>query len=341
MKAQPTEEELGIAPTPEEMEVLSRPAPAIHDDPEDDIPRSEEDDIHQVAKPKPEGDEKPKREKDPETGKFVAKPKEDGDAVAPPPKGFVDQRALQEERALRRQTEERMQVLLDTLQKREAREAKKDEPPAPAAPTLDTDPLAFIGHIAERLGSMENESKAQRDAREAYEGEQAEIQQVYAVATPQFAEASIADPTLPQLQNALTESLAREICFVNRIDPNTATPQQRALVQQELTKLEASHVRYAVSNGINVADYVREFAASRGISLAAQQQQAPAQAPQQRPIADRQRAQDRHLSIGDLPGSAMPDKINMKDLAKMDAKQFAAFAKKLGDAGMDEIFGKA
>jgi hypothetical protein len=37
----------------------------------------------------------------------------------------------------------------------------------------------------------------------------------------------------------------------------------------------------------------------------------------------------------------MPEKINMKDLAKMDAKQFAAFAKKLGDAGMDEIFGKA
>src|SRR6478609_7571857 len=112
MGKRPTEEDLGIAPTAEEQEILSRPPAPI--EPDDDIPVDREDEEEVVAAPKPAA-EAPVRVKDPVTGKFVAKPKDEPAKVeAPAPVAEdtrkVDLRALQEERALRRQTEERMQV---------------------------------------------------------------------------------------------------------------------------------------------------------------------------------------------------------------------------------------
>jgi len=356
MGKRPTEEDLGIEPTAEEQEILSRPpAPT---EPDDDIPVDREDDegdTHQLAVAKPEGEP---RAKDPVTGKFVAKPAKDApapdaaaqpNAVKPPP-GFVDNRALQEERALRRQTEERMQVLLETLQKREAREAKKDEPPVPAKPALEVDPLAFVGDVNDRLTRIENETRAQTEARQAEERDAQEFQQALNVAGPQFNEAKAANPAVERTYGALLESIAREICFNNGIPADNArmTPAQRDFIAREMTKMERAHIRHAVATGQNVAEYMMNFAAVRGIS-----QQAPDAAepptgavppvaqPAAKPIAERKAAQQRHMSIGDLPGSAAPSTITAKDLAKMSAKEFAAFAKTLGDAGMDELFAKA
>jgi hypothetical protein len=350
MAKRPTEEDLGIEITPEEQEILSRPAPEIeadvpHDDDGDEAPA-------QLAVPKPDAEP---RAKDPVTGKFVAKPKDaaPGAEAAPanpakPPPGFVDNRALQEERALRRQTEERLQVLLDTLQKREAREAKKDEPAPPAKPALDTDPLGFVGDVNDRLTRIENETKAQTEARQAEEREAAEFQQALNVAGPQFNEAKASNPAVEKTYNALLESIAREICFNNGIPANSAqmTPAQKDFVGKEMTKMERAHIRHAVASGQNVAEYMMNFAAVRGIQLqpqAADPAAAPAAAaqPAQKPIAERKAAQQRHMSIGDLPGSAAPASITAKDLAKMSPKEFAAFAKSLGDAGMDELFAKA
>jgi hypothetical protein len=84
MATRPTEEELGLGPTPEEQAALSSPAPV-----EDDVPITQDDEgddtsMHQVA-PQPD---KPARAKDPLTGKFVAKGTEtvpEGDPTKPAP----------------------------------------------------------------------------------------------------------------------------------------------------------------------------------------------------------------------------------------------------------------
>lgn len=347
--ARPTEEELGIAPTPEELEVLSRPPAPM--EPDDDIPRDDEDE-EVAAAPKPEG-EQPGRVKDPVTGKFVAKPKdgEPGKVETPPAADDrkVDLRALQEERALRRQTEERMQVLLETLQKREAREAKKDEPAAPARPTLDGDPLGLVGDHEDRLSRIENETKAERESRQAAERDEQEFQQVLSVATPQFNEAAATDATIMPTYSALLESFAKEICYINGIPANSAemTQAQKNFVGAEMTKLEHSHIRHAVGKGLNVAEYMKNLAGVRGVvapaAAAASTPVAstPAAQPAPKSIAERQAAQSRHLSIGDLPGSAAPATVSAKDLGKMSQKEFNAFMKTMSDAETDALFLKA
>lgn len=336
-KTIPTEEDLGIDMTPEEQDIASRPIVAPIDDADD-----EGEDL-QVAVVK-DADEKPSprktRERDPETGKFLNKDEPER-PDARPREGMTDIRALQEERALRRQTEERMQILLDTMQKREAREAKKDEPPAPVIPDKTTDPLGYMEYMDERLGRFEAETNAQKQQREAVETEQAEMQQVLAVAVPEYQQATAADPELEPMRAGLMESYAKEICYLNGIPMDgRATPQQRQFVQAELTKIENSHIKYAVTSRRPLGEYIKGLAATRGIMAQAPQQQAPAQTGQ-RTIADRQAAQSRHQSIGDLPGNAAPSKISAKDVAKMSNDEFAAFASKMSDKELDALFLRA
>jgi hypothetical protein len=87
------------------------------------------------------------------TGKFVAKDKADATRPSTRPRSDtrkVDLRALQEERALRRQTEERMNTLLEIINKRETSEAKAAEPATPAIPDKTLDPLAYIDWLEGR-----------------------------------------------------------------------------------------------------------------------------------------------------------------------------------------------
>jgi hypothetical protein len=188
------------------------------------------------------------------------------------------------------------------------------------------------------VGKIEGETRAQTEARQAAERENTEYQEVLNVAMPQYAEATKADPTLPQLQGALLESFAREIAFNYGIPIDAATPQQRAFIARELNNLERQHIEWAVSRGINVADHMRGLAQTRGVTVAAPAQQVAQKQPA-KTIAERQAAQQRHQSIGDLPGSAAPTQISAKDIGKMSTKEFAAFAKRVGDAGLDQLMG--
>lgn len=340
-KTIPTEEDLGIDMTPEEQDIASRPIVSPIDDADD-----EGEDL-QVAVVK-DADERPAprktRERDPETGKFLNKDDADPQARpdARPQAGMTDIRALQEERALRRQTEERMQILLDTMQKREAREAKAAEPAAPAIPDKTTDPLGYMEYMDQRLGKFEAETAQQTQARQAAESEQAEMQQVLAVAVPEYQQATAADPELEPMRAGLMESYAKEICYLNGVPMDgRATPQQRQFVQAELTKIENSHIKFAVTSRRPLGEYIKGLAATRGIVAQAQQSPVQSQPNGQRSISDRQAAQSRHQSIGDLPGNAAPSKINAKDVAKMSNDEFAAFAGKMSDKELDALFLKA
>lgn len=349
--SRPTEADLGIEPTAEELEVLSRPVQQMDDG--DDLPAdTEDDDSTVVAKPAAETDEARAARLRDEAGKFVAKPKDDAAPGADAPKADappvddrkVDLRALQEARAENKLLMERMTTLLEASQRREAAKAEADKPAAPARPDLQTEPLGFIADLDQRLTRFENETAAQTKARETAEAEHGEFVRAMSVAGPQFNEASEADPTLQPTYNALLESYAREIAYNNGIPLKGATQQQRDFLGQELTKLENGHIMFAVASGRNVAEYMSGLATARGISapIAAPVTPVPSLgAPAPRPIAERQQQQQRHMSIGDLPGGAAPTTISVKDLLKMSKTEFAAFAKSMGDDKLDEMFGRA
>lgn len=346
MTKRPTEEDLGIAPTAEEQEIASRPLQQAED--EDIRPEDDGDEASRhlvVAKPdkvEPESIEaKAARIRDETTGKFKAAepaPKLEAGKLAP---GTVDVRALQEARAENKVLMERMTTLLETVQKREAKAGKAEEPKE-VIPDRNVDPLGYMEYMDKRLSKFEGASAAQDKQRQEIDAETAHVNEALAVAKPQFDAARAADPSLEPTYNALLESYAKELMFINRGNPEFLRD-QRGFLGREMTKLENGHIRFAVAQGYNVAEYMRELAASRGIA-APQAQQPGAKVPAPQPgktIAERQQAQSRHMSIGDLPGGAAPASISAKDLVKMTPKQFAEFAKKMGDAGLDELFSKA
>lgn len=316
-----TEEEAGVSITDDEKAILNAPPAAA---PADDYPEGGNPDPVEIeaepakaepAKVEPQKTEPAKLEK--------------------PPAGYVDQRALQEARAEKKLLEERMNVLLEVVNRTTKPAEQKVE--APAKPVLLEQPMEFIGDVADRLAKIEGSQAEQEAAREAEKAEQRDLEAALAVAQPQFVAAAEADATITPTYSALLDSLAREIAWQNHIPlDSTATPAQRQFLQKSLTDLENAHIKYAVSTGQNVVDYMKGFAASRGVvaqAVVAQQQ------PEPKTIAQRQQAQQRHQSLSDARGSEVPAKLSAKDIAKMDPKQFAAFAKKVGDAGLDEIMG--
>jgi hypothetical protein len=343
MSRRPTEEDLGIETTPEEQEILSRPVQQA----DDDIRQDEDADESLVqAAPKPEAETaeaKAVRERD-ESGKFVAKTSEPKPEPSPDERK-VDLRALQEARAENKVLMERMTALLEAQQHREARAAQPVAEAPPPVPKFDDDPIAAGRWIQEQIQNINEDRSKTAAQQEAEHRERQEIGQAYAIAQPQFQQASATDPTMAPTYSALMVSFAREIAFNNGIPFETATPQQQNFIRAEVAKLETDHVKYAVGTRQNVADYVRGLAQARGISIQPQQLAAATppgeqHQPQGKTIAERQQAQARHMSIGDLPGSAVPTTVSAKTIAKMSSAEFAAFAKKMGDAGLDEMFSK-
>ncbi len=344
MAKRPTEEDLGIEETAEEKEISSRPVTTVEDD---DLPLDGEDHAQQIAAPET-AEAKAARERD-ASGKFVAKPKDEPvvekpgvvkEAVKPPapPPGFVDKRALDEARAQNKILEERFGTLMEVVNRRNQQPAETKPAEPPTIPQWDDDPMAAGKWTQQELLALRQEREATARQSQQTQQEQYEFQQALTLAKPQYDEAQAADPTLEPTRAALFESYANEIAILNRMNPDFQR-NPREFLSNALTKLEQDHIKFAVASRQNVGDYIRDLAKSRNVQAAA-----PAAAvvppPPPKTIAERQAAQARHMSIGDLPGSAAPGTVSAKDLVKMSPKQFAEFAKKMGDDGLDELFRK-
>lgn len=314
-KSRPSEEDLGISTTAEEKAILEAP-------PADDYPEGGDPELDaqpEVNQPEPPAEPVKTEQPRPE----------------PPPEGYVDKRALSESRAREKLLEERMNVLLDVVNR--TTQPKEPQPEAPARPDLKTDPMEFIGHVAQRLDAIEGATAEQQAAWEAAETERQQTEAAWQVASPQFNEAAASDPTVMPTYSALRIALGREFAWQQRINFDTATPAQQKRIIDYVNEFENAHVRWAVQHGVNIVEHLKGFAAARGINPATLQQPAPT--PNPKTIDQRRQAQQRHQSLSDAPGSEVPAKLTAKDIAKMSPKQFAALAAKIGDAGLDELMG--
>ncbi len=330
--SRPTEEEfLG-----EELAVVASATPDAPA-PEDDYPQGG-DQNPPVPQPKP-GQEKTHEEEDkPEEPKpDDAEPGEEELEAKPdekPRKGDAG-KALRHERYERRKLQERLDALLEVMQAQKQPQAEPQEE-KPEIPDWEVNPMQAGKWAIERIKQIdENLNKTSAEQRQAQEYE-ASARIARETAQRDFAEASQENPELPNIYNAALGLVAKQVAFANRYNPRFG----QADLQAEIQKIEDSHIQYALSNNLNVADYMMEFAASLGISSAPQPvADGAAGQPQQKSIAERQQQQRRHMSLSDSPGGGPPAKTTAKDVAKMSAKEFAEFAKRVGDKGLDEIMG--
>jgi hypothetical protein len=337
MAKRPTESDLDIEVTPEE--IAQQNAPPVDDDIPlaDDLPEETgvvEPDA-QTDREKADAAERA-RSRD---GKFV---KAEKPVAEVPPPGFVSQAALREAREENKTIMSRLATLLEI---QAARYAKANAPKveAPVIPDKNVDPLAYMDHIDQRLAKFEQVEQQTVAQRQAQEREQADMAQVLNVARPQYEEAARADPTVPAVYKELLDGFGRELMFINQHNPEFMKD-QRGFLQRELTKVENAHIKHAVATGQNVAQYMRALAQSRGVNMTgapAQQQNGQQSAPQQqgRSIEERQQQQTRHISLGDAPGGEAPKTLDAKTLAKMSNKEFAAFAKTMKEEDLDAMMG--
>lgn len=329
MAKRPTEADLGIAPSEEEIATQSAPAPeetpVVEPEvvPRDDLPEEiAEFTDREIA----EGKDKLKHGPD---GKFVAKTaadvaKEEANKTA----------ALREARDENKRLMERMTQLLEIQTARETRAAQPKPVEQPAIPDKTVDPLGYIDYMDKRLAGIETERTQTATQRAAADREQAEMDQVLSVARPQYEEAAKADPTIIPTYQALLNSFGQEIMYVNRQNPEFIKD-NRGFLEREMRKLENAHIKFAVSNRMNVAEYMKGLADSRGVK-AGPAQPAP---QQQRSIPERQQQQERHMSLGDAPGGEAPKPIDARTIAKMSNAEFARFAKSMSESDLDALMG--
>jgi hypothetical protein len=216
MAKRPTEEELGIIPTAEEIATQSaRPV----DDNDTPILTADDDDGSTVVHPNDAMTDQEAAEgrvRGPD-GKFVTKKADGAEGDAPvadapagadkpraevPPPGFVSKEALRESRDENKRLMERMTVLLEMGQRREAKAEAALTPKAEpiVVPDKLVDPLGHYDHklesVEQRIARFEQAEQQTAQQREAAAREEQEIQQVFATARPQFEEAAAANPAI-------------------------------------------------------------------------------------------------------------------------------------------------
>ncbi len=295
-----TEDDLGLAPTPEEM------APVVT--PDDDVPL----DTDPIEEPTP-----PVTEPPPATP--PAQPEE--------PK-TVDVRALQEVRSELREAKRQSAILEQRWNDYLAYQKQPQEPAKaePVVPDGSSDPMALVKWTAEQVQAMQKQGTEREAATQEQQRQAEAFRQAYTKVNSDFATAAQADPSLNDALKALRTSMAQEAA---------AYGYQPHQVQQYVTETENQHIAYMAQNGLDVAAYIKGQAGARGWQATAPQQVAP-----KTDIAALAASQQRHQSLSDASGGAPPAPLDAKQLLKMNDKEWKAFMRSRGaDDKLDEILG--
>lgn len=222
---------------------------------------------------------------------------------------------------------ERMQALLDAQKAPEQQADAEPEIPDPNA-----NPMAVIGWLQQQELARQKQANETREQQQAREQQDNEMQAAIQTASQQFNEAATADPTVTATYGALLESIAREIAFVSRIPlDNTATAAQRQFLASKMTEMENGHIAYALSTGQNVADYMRAYAKTRGITAPVQANKEPEPTNEVDKIAKREQTRLAAQSLGNGGGAVVnTGEVTPEQLLEMSDAEFDAYKKKHG-----------
>lgn len=261
-------------------------------------------------------------ERDPETGKFVAKQPEGGEQQQAPEGeegkdkgGTVPQGALHAERERRKAVENELKTLREQLgaiqQMREQVASRKPEDLPPA------DDPAAVEHLRNRLAQVEQTTTRIGQERDAEALNQREIQQLGSFMHQSEAAFRQQQPDYDDAINHVVNARAQELALYG-LNPT----QIAQTISEEATEI----VRAAVAQGRDPAELGYQIARSRGyVPKQAQQQEEPAKTNgsggAQAMLDAIANAQKQSKSLGSGGGSA-PAKITAEAVAAMSADEF-------------------
>lgn len=245
-----------------------------------------------------------------------------------PPKGFVPHQALHSEREEHKLTKQRVQELEGWQRQIVERLSQQQQQPEPAeqqdqAQEFDpNDPIGMIKSVHETLTKMQ-QSATERQQTEARNNE---MRNHLDLARSQYQEAAKSDPTMVEAYNAVKQSFAAEMRAYGYSEPQIA---------QQLAQTEYQHIAFALSNGRNVAQYMKELAQARGWKPSAQPSPDPgaerkAKADEAAGKIDKiASAQEANKTLS--KGGAGDGEVTLETLAKMSGEELERFAQKNPD----------
>lgn len=206
------------------------------------------------------------------------------------------------------------------LERTQALLMPKEEPkPTPVMPEWSENPIEAgdwtqkqVLELKQRLDKEEQDRTEQAQERDFW-------QRTIQTANDQFVEAEKADPTIRDAYNALKASYIAELKALGH------TPQA---ADQELNRIEAQGIRYAVEAGIPVGDYVRNLAQARGWQPKPVVNNDLSDAEK---LAKREETRLASQSLGKSGGAVTNTSMpSPEELLEMDDAEFDAFKKRHG-----------
>lgn len=320
-RSTPTEADLGIAPT--EDELSSAPvATETTTTATEDVDISLTDDQPVMTAPDNEqqtGDDKP----------------QDKEQEQPPaqPEKTVDLRALQEARSENRDLkqrnallEQRVNAILAQFQQPQPQTQQTSTEPPPPPP--EDDVFARVNWLVDRI-KEQTEQQAKLTTQTAEERQRAEFINRVAAVEHQFRSST---PDYDAAVSFVAESRDREL---QTLFPFSTAEQRQHTIREEWSNI----ARTSIQAGLNPAEQVYNLAKARGFAGTAPQQQPAAAQPQIDPAALAS-AQQRHQSLSDAGGGESVAPLDAKALAAMDEKAFNAWLSQKGnDKKLEAILG--
>jgi hypothetical protein len=318
-RSTPTEADLGIAPTDEEL--TSTPATAEPATPADDADITLSDEQPVLTAP----------DKDSGDGEAAEKP---SDADKPEPEAkTVDLRALQEARAESRDLkqrnsllEQRLNAILTQMQPQPQAQERQQEQPANEIPPEDD----VVGRINWLVAQMQRQGEQQTQERaatnearqlEEFRTRVATVEQQFRSTTPDY-DAAV---------SFVAESRDREL---QTLFPFSTAEQRAHTIREEWGNI----ARTSIQAGLNPAEQVYNLAKARGFAGAAPQPQP--NTPKPLDAAALASAQQRHQSLSDAGGGEGVAPLDAKALAAMDDRTFNAWLSQKGnDKKLEAILG--
>ena len=267
---------------------------------------------------------------------------------APEEPKMVDIRAVQEARAEARAAREeaarirderiRLEERLNVLNQAIVAQQKPQEQAKPV-PSRDEDPLGFYEHKLETLEQQlarVNETEQQRT--KAIEAEQ-QFNALTSRAGAMLEQAAAVNPQVNEALDFAFDGLRQEIRQV--VAQNNVPPHLQAQEAERLWRSSmATMAQRLPADPQAAADFVFRNARYYGWGYQAPQQ--PAQVQQNRPNPQELAArQERHMSLSNIQGGEAPQALTLESISKMSEDEFNALNRKLGDKGMDRLFGAA
>lgn len=239
---------------------------------------------------------------------------------------------LQQANAKLTTIEQRVAALLDggvdinqlvSALKAHAQQPPAAAPAAPAQPAAEAKPpikpeddiFAFMEQLQGTVQQLQQETKAQKEAREAHEANARRLQTfqqdalAFAAKTPDF----------PAAYSHLANARGSQLKLMGYTDDQ---------VKAQLEKEELAAVDLAIQRGVSPSQFLYDYAKSFGYAPKAAAPAAPAADRQLQQINDGQRASQTLTGGGTTPAAALSGSELVQKLVQMEQKEFDAFRAK-------------